>query len=46
VRSMPGLGLSSMRERVQLIEGDFSIRSQPGQGTVIKVCVPLARNDP
>jgi signal transduction histidine kinase len=46
VRSMPGLGLSSMRERVQLIEGDFSIRSQPGQGTVIKVCVPLAGGHP
>jgi PAS domain S-box-containing protein len=42
VRSMPGLGLSSMRERVQLIQGDFAIRSQPGKGTVIKVCVPRA----
>jgi PAS domain S-box-containing protein len=42
VRSMPGLGLSSMRERVQLIEGDFAIRSQPGKGTMITVRVPLA----
>jgi PAS domain S-box-containing protein len=42
VRSMPGLGLSSMRERVQLIRGDFAIRSQPGKGTVITVRVPLA----
>ncbi|MFZ2198444.1 MAG: ATP-binding protein, partial [Thermodesulfovibrionales bacterium] len=41
VRKMPGLGLSSMRERVQLIQGDFSITSQPGKGTVISVCVSL-----
>ena len=41
VRSMPGLGLSSMRERVQLIQGDFAIRSQPGKGAVITVRVPL-----
>jgi signal transduction histidine kinase len=45
VRQMPGLGLSSMRERVQLVQGDFSIRSQPGKGTVINVCVPLAGGD-
>ena len=42
VRKQPGLGLSSMRERVQLIEGDFTIQSQPGKGAVISVCVPLA----
>jgi len=42
VRSMPGLGLSSMRERVQLIQGEFAIRSQPGKGAVITVRVPLA----
>ena len=45
VRNMPGLGLSSMRERVQLVQGDFSIRSQPGKGTVINVCVPLNGSD-
>ncbi|MHC4203843.1 MAG: PAS domain S-box protein, partial [Planctomycetota bacterium] len=32
-----GVGLASMQERVRLIRGDFSIESQPGQGTVIKV---------
>jgi two-component system, NarL family, sensor histidine kinase UhpB len=42
VRSMPGLGLSSMRERVQLIQGKFAIQTRPGKGTVISVCVPLA----
>lgn len=45
VRKMPGLGLSSMRERVQLIQGDFSITSQPGKGTVISVCVPLTKGE-
>jgi PAS domain S-box-containing protein len=45
VRKMPGLGLSSMRERLQLIQGDFSIKSQHGHGTVISVCVPLAGGD-
>ncbi len=45
IRNTPGLGLSSMRERVQLVEGDFAIRSQPGKGTEITVCVPLAGGD-
>ncbi len=42
VRHKPGLGLSSMRERVQLVHGDFSIKSQTAKGTVINVRVPLA----
>jgi PAS domain S-box-containing protein len=42
VRHRPGLGLSSMRERVSLVCGEYSIESQPGKGTVINVCVPLA----
>ncbi|MDA8239372.1 MAG: PAS domain S-box protein [Nitrospiraceae bacterium] len=42
VRHKPGLGLSSMRERVQLVHGDFSIKSQTGKGAVINVRVPLA----
>jgi signal transduction histidine kinase len=42
VRRMPGLGLSSMRERVQLIHGEFLIQSQPGKGAVIMVRLPLA----
>jgi signal transduction histidine kinase len=45
VRQKPGLGLSSMRERAQLIQGDFSIKSQPGQGTLILICVPLKAGD-
>lgn len=43
VRHKPGLGLSSMRERVQFVCGDISIKSLPGQGTVIRVCIPLKK---
>ena len=41
VRNKAGLGLSSMRERAQLVHGDFSVESQPGQGTVVRIRVPL-----
>jgi PAS domain S-box-containing protein len=41
VRHKPGLGLSSMRERVLLVQGDFSIDTRPGCGTVISVSIPL-----
>ena len=36
-----GLGLISMRERLKLLHGTFSIESQPTSGTTIKACVPL-----
>ena len=35
------VGLSSMRERVELVGGEFEIRSQEGTGTTIQVRVPL-----
>ncbi|MBU4233385.1 MAG: PAS domain S-box protein [Desulfobacterales bacterium] len=41
--SQVGLGLDSMQERAYLIGGDFSAKSQPGQGTVIEVLAPLSR---
>jgi signal transduction histidine kinase len=37
----PSLGIISMKERVLLVRGEFSIRSQPGQATEVKVFVPL-----
>jgi PAS domain S-box-containing protein len=40
-RVTPGLGLSSLRERVRLINGTFSIQSRSGEGTFITVRVPL-----
>jgi signal transduction histidine kinase len=36
-----GLGLASMQERLKLVNGQFSIRSQAGKGSTIHACVPL-----
>jgi PAS domain S-box-containing protein len=36
-----GLGLISMRERLQLVHGELSVKSQPGAGTTIRARVPL-----
>jgi PAS domain S-box-containing protein len=41
VRKKPGLGLSSMRERVRIIRGKLRITSEPEKGTTILVNVPL-----
>ncbi len=41
-RERGGLGLASMHERVRLIDGDLRVDSQPGQGTMIQVRVPLS----
>ena len=40
-RHTPGIGLASMRERVQHVQGEFTIKSAPGQGTVLELAVPL-----
>lgn len=39
----PGLGLVSMQERIKLVNGEFSIRSQPGKGSTVHACVPLLK---
>jgi signal transduction histidine kinase len=44
--SQPGLGLSSMEERVRLIGANLSVTSAPGRGTTVEVRVPLARRHP
>ena len=44
--SQPGLGLSSMEERVRLIQAKLSVTSAPGRGTTVEVRVPLTRRDP
>ncbi|MGI9202950.1 MAG: ATP-binding protein [Woeseiaceae bacterium] len=41
VKTGGSIGLSSMRERVQLLDGTFSIRSVPGSGTTVSAIVPL-----
>ncbi|GAB6193985.1 PAS domain-containing protein [Desulfocastanea catecholica] len=45
VRGKPGLGLSSMRERVHLVGGEFAIETLSGQGTTIQVTVPINGGD-
>ena len=40
-RRKHGLGLVSMRERVNLVRGTFSIESAPGEGTRIVAVVPI-----
>jgi PAS domain S-box-containing protein len=41
VSDKPGLGIASMKERTKLVQGAISIDSELGEGTVIKVRVPL-----
>lgn len=36
-----GLGLLSMRERIRLIGGELTVRSQPAKGTVVQAEIPL-----
>lgn len=38
-----GLGLISMQERIKLVKGEFSIRTQPKGGTTIHARVPLGK---
>ncbi|HOY57916.1 MAG TPA: two-component regulator propeller domain-containing protein [Verrucomicrobiota bacterium] len=38
-----GLGLSSMRERITSLRGQFDLQSQPGRGTKVIFRVPLPR---
>ncbi|MFT3868500.1 MAG: PAS domain S-box protein [Nibricoccus sp.] len=39
----PGrLGLLGIAERVRLVNGEFSVQSAPGQGTTLRVVVPLS----
>jgi PAS domain S-box-containing protein len=40
-----GLGLISMRERLQLVHGELSVESRRGAGTTIRARAPLARNE-
>lgn len=36
-----GFGLRAMRDRVEFVDGHFSIRSEPGGGTVVEADIPL-----
>jgi PAS domain S-box-containing protein len=37
----PRMGLAIMKERLRLVDGEFSVNSQRGRGTTIQVRVPL-----
>lgn len=39
-----GLGFTSMRERLRLLDGRIEIKSRPAQGTTVKVSVPLGHS--
>jgi signal transduction histidine kinase len=34
-------GLTGMRERVSLLNGDFHLRSRPGAGTLVRITIPM-----
>ena len=39
-----GLGLIGMHERAESLGGSLMVKSEPGQGTTIEVCLPLPKN--
>ena len=41
--STPGLGLITLRERVELAGGRFALHTHPGDGTAIEIRLPAAR---
>lgn len=40
-----GFGLSMMKERVYLLEGEFEVKSKEGDGTEIQVKIPVEKNE-
>jgi two-component system, NarL family, sensor kinase len=40
-KELPSLGLKSMRERTESMKGTFSLISEPGNGTKIKIKIPI-----
>jgi len=36
-----GMGLMGMQERLRLVNGQFSVESEPGKGTIIRATIPL-----
>lgn len=41
-----GLGLESLQHRVRILNGEWDLHSQPGQGTSITITIPLFSPDP
>ena len=40
--SIPGYGLTAMRERVEKLDGTLDIESTPGEGTTVAVKIPVS----
>lgn len=40
-----GFGLSMMKERIYLLSGKISISSRPGEGCIVKVIIPVNKED-
>jgi signal transduction histidine kinase len=40
-----GFGLAGMRERVELLDGELSLASAPGQGTTVSARLPVVRRE-
>ncbi len=40
-----GFGLYSMKERVELLSGEFLINSEPGKGTRLDITIPLSKEE-
>jgi PAS domain S-box-containing protein len=45
-KARAGLGLISMRERIVLIGGRFTITSKPGSGTRVEAHIPITKTSP
>jgi signal transduction histidine kinase len=46
VGSRQGIGLRNIRTRIQSIKGTFSLESQPGDGTLVTIEIPLLPTKP
>ena len=44
-KKLCGNGISNMKERVHLLNGNFDIVSKKGEGTTIKIIIPLKNSD-
>ncbi len=45
IAGMHSLGLLGMRERAKRLGGTFDIQGVPGDGTILKVSIPMKQND-